>query len=155
MDEYMTKLSLRNKFLHKFLMCCIACSPMFSAASETPNIVLIVADDLGYTDIGVFGSDIKTPNIDQLASRGIAFTNFHTASSCAPTRAMLLTGNNNHVAGIGRQTIRRGRITEGLPGYEGHLSDRVVPLPELLRGVGYKTYMAGKWHLGYEAEYAP
>jgi arylsulfatase len=130
-------------------------SPVVDAAAPRPNVLLIVADDLGYTDVGVFGSDIRTPNIDALARRGQTFTQFHTASSCAPTRAMLLSGNNNHVAGIGNQGIRPGRVTDGLSGYEGQLSARVGVLPVLLAAAGYRTYMAGKWHLGYEAHQGP
>ena len=87
-----------------------------AAIAQPPNILLIVADDLGYTNIGVFGSDIRTPTIDGLAAEGLAFTRFHTANSCGPTRAMLMSGNNNHIAGLARQSIHRGRITDGLPG---------------------------------------
>ena len=91
-------------------------------AKETrPNILLIVADDLGYADLGVYGSDIRTPNIDALARSGVLFTQFHTAPMCAPTRAMLLSGNNNHVAGMGRQHPF-GALNENMPAYEGYLS---------------------------------
>src|SRR5215207_9768833 len=94
--------------------------------NSKPNILLIVADDLGYTDLGCYGGDIKTPNIDQLAKQGLQFTNFHTSPLCAPTRAMLLSGNDNHVAGIGSMFPVTGTPREGKPGYERHLTDRVV-----------------------------
>lgn len=119
-----------------------------------PNIVLIVADDLGYADLGAFGSDIRTPNIDALADRGVIMSQFHTAPMCAPTRAMLLSGTNNHVAGMGRQGGGSGALA-GVPGYEGHLSERIAPLPRLLTEAGYHTYTAGKWHLGTSAEHSP
>lgn len=123
---------------------------------ERPNILLIVADDLGYADLGCFGGDIKTPSIDALASEGLRFTQFHTAPSCAPTRAMLLTGSNNHVAGMGRQGgAAKDSWEAGQPGYEGYLSDRVVSMPQLLREAGYHTYTAGKWHLGKRPEHSP
>lgn len=126
------------------------------APDSRPNILLIVADDLGYGDLGCFGGDIHTPNIDRLAAHGLRFSRFHTAPSCAPTRAMLLSGNNNHVAGMGIQ----GGVSEsspmfGKPGYEGHLSDRVVPVPLLMKEAGYHTYTAGKWHLGTKEEDSP
>ncbi len=123
-------------------------------AQDKPNILLIVADDMGYGDIGAFGSEIKTPNIDFLADEGRLFTRFHTAPVCAATRSMLLSGNNNHVAGVGRQRAA-GPVLENLPGYEGHLSDRVELLPRLLRDAGYHTYAAGKWHLGDTAAHSP
>ncbi|HSK19657.1 MAG TPA: arylsulfatase [Longimicrobiales bacterium] len=120
---------------------------------DRPNIVLLVADDLGYADTGAYGSDIRTPNIDRLAAEGILFTNFHTAPMCAPTRAMLLTGNNNHVAGMGQQSP--GPALAAIAGYEGYLSDRVAPFPRLLRAAGYHTYSTGKWHLGDTREQSP
>ncbi|MFV1988296.1 MAG: arylsulfatase [Gemmatimonadota bacterium] len=140
---------LQGKCLMPGLLLVAACSAPPEPAGP-PNILLIVADDMGYADLGAFGSDIRTPNIDALAAEGIIFTRFHTAPLCSPTRSMLLSGNNNHVAGIGDQGV-----SLDTPGYEGHLSDRVMPFPRLLRDAGYHTYTAGKWHLGNALEHGP
>jgi len=147
----------------KFTWLCLLAVFALSACATTiepgpdnvrPNILLIVADDLAYADLGSYGSDIATPNIDALAAEGILFTQFHTAPMCAPTRAMLLSGNNNHVAGMAKQNVS-GILGDEHPGYENHLSDRVIPFPRLLREAGYHTYMVGKWHLGVAPEHSP
>lgn len=110
------------------------------------NILLLVADDLGYADLGCYGGDIETPNIDNLAANGIRFSRFHTSPLCAPTRAMLLSGNDNHIAGMGNMFVFNENF-----GYEGRLTNRIVTIPALLRKAGYHTYMAGKWHLGKDS----
>lgn len=118
--------------------------------NERPNILLVVADDLGWTDIGSYGGEIDTPNLDALAREGVKFTDFHVSVSCSPTRSMLLSGNDNHVAGMGTMAELLTDNQRGKPGYEGHLNDQVVSLAEALREGGYHTYMSGKWHLGHK-----
>lgn len=107
-----------------------------------PNIILIMADDLGFSDIGCYGSEIRTPNLDFLAQNGIRYTQFYNTSRCCPTRASLLTGLYNHQAGIGKMTT-----AESEPGYQGHLTDNTVTLAEVLKSAGYRTAMTGKWHV--------
>jgi len=123
--------------------------------SPRPNILLIVADDLGYTDMGAYGSEIRTPNLDNLAAEGLLLTDFYAAPTCSPTRAMLLSGTDHHLAGLG--TMYGGWDTNQVDqrGYEAHLNQDVVSVSSILRDSGYHTYMAGKWHLGGAPELQP
>jgi arylsulfatase/uncharacterized sulfatase len=115
-----------------------------------PNIVVLVADDWGFTDLGAFGGEINTPHLDALAKRGVRFSNFHVAASCSPTRSMLLTGVDNHRNGVGN--LREAMPTEhlGKPGYQGSLAPNVVTVASRLQDSGYRTYIAGKWNVGSE-----
>lgn len=116
--------------------------------SKQPNFLLIVLDDLGYSDLGSFGGEIRSPNLDRLAYEGVRFTSFYSAAACSPARAMLLTGVDSHQVGLGNMAEYLTDDQRGKPGYEGHLNDRVETLASRLKNNGYHTYMAGKWHLG-------
>jgi len=113
-----------------------------STAAPRPNILLILSDDMGYSDIGCYGGEISTPNLDRLAAGGLRFTQFYNTARCCPTRASLLTGLYPQQAGVGHMMNDRGS-----PAYRGDLSDRAVTIAEVLKGAGYATYMSGKWHV--------
>jgi arylsulfatase A-like enzyme len=117
------------------------------AKGKRPNIILIMADDLGYSDLGSFGGEIATPNLDSLAQNGVRFSRFYNTSRCCPTRASLLTGVYNHHAGIGEMTTDRG-----LPGYRGFLTPNTVTIAEVLKDAGYRTGIVGKWHVSNTIE---
>lgn len=124
-------------------------------ALERPNILLIVADDLGFTDLGAFGGEISTPNLDQLARNGLRLTNFHAGPSCAPTRAMLLTGTDNHLAGMGSQSGLQTANQRAHSAYLNKLLPEVPTVAEHFRSLGYRTLASAKWHLGHEAPHLP
>ncbi|KAM0155456.1 hypothetical protein ACHAQE_006763 [Botrytis cinerea] len=138
------------------------------SSPKRPNFLVIVADDLGFSDLSCFGGEINTPNIDKIAQAGIRFTDFHAAAACSPSRAMIMTGTDHHIAGLGNliewtnisgQNDPSGKMStapqRGMPGYEGYLNEKVATLPEILRDDGYLTLMAGKWHLGLTPERSP
>ncbi|TVV74707.1 arylsulfatase [Sphingomonas solaris] len=125
------------------------------ARTAQPNFLVIVADDLGWSDLGSFGGEIATPNLDALALSGVRFTGFHTAPTCSPTRSMLMSGVDNHEAGLGSMAETLNDATRGAPGYEGYLNDRVASIAELLHAGGYRTIMSGKWHLGLTPDREP
>jgi arylsulfatase A-like enzyme len=128
-----------------FSVAFISCKPQSKnkeIPNPLPNILLIVSDDLGYADLGAFGGEISTPNLDTLASQGILFSNFHNAPLYAVSRAMLLSGNDNHIAGMGSMFADSALSRNW--GYEKHLSKRILSVPQLMMDAGYQTYTVGK-----------
>ena len=120
-----------------------------AAPQSAPNIITIVLDDVGFSDIGCYGSEIATPHMDSLAAGGVRYSNFHVTSMCSPTRACLLTGRNAHAVGVGIIAEWSG----GYPGYQGKVTRRASTIPEILRDHAYGTYAIGKWHLTNIADY--
>lgn len=120
------------------------------ADAKRPNIVLIMADDMGFSDVQPYGSEIRTPNLDRLAKSGLRFSQFHNNARCCPTRASLLTGLYPHQAGVGHM-----HVTLDIPSYQGFLNDRCLTIGEALRLGAYRTYLSGKWHVGHERPYWP
>jgi arylsulfatase len=114
-----------------------------TAPPGAPNVVFVLLDDVGFADLGCYGSEIATPHIDQLAARGLRYTNFHTTAMCSPTRACLLTGRNAHSVGMGIIA----EWSSGFPGYHGKVTKRAATIAEMLRDRGYNTFAVGKWHL--------
>ncbi|MGB3777388.1 MAG: sulfatase-like hydrolase/transferase, partial [Tunicatimonas sp.] len=118
----------------------VLAQPVTSAPTK-PNIIVILADDMGYSDLGCTGSEINTPHLDQLATEGVLFTHCYNTSRCCPSRASLLTGLYQHRAGVGHMSQDRGH-----PSYQGHLNQQCVTIAEVLKEKGYRTIMSGKWH---------
>ncbi|MCG8307316.1 MAG: arylsulfatase [Cytophagales bacterium] len=132
------------RFVTACVLICFAAVSVFADSPQTqrPNIIVILSDDMGYSDIGCYGGEINTPNLDRLAEKGLRFTQFYNSARCCPTRASLLTGVYPHQAGIGLMVNDRN-----LPGYKGDLGSNVCTIAEVLRDRGYRTYMSGKWHV--------
>ena len=136
-------------------LCCLTFAAHSFAAPKQPNIVVLVADDWGYSDVGSFGSEIATPNIDTLAREGVRFSDFHVTASCSPTRSMLLTGVDNHRNGVGNMPETMPEEHLGKPGYSGVLNDNAITVASRLKEGGYRTYITGKWHLGKTPDTLP
>ncbi len=136
-------MALINRFISGALVLGLAASTAAFSADDRPNIVIILADDMGYADMGSFGSEIQTPHLDALAQEGVRFTQFYTHASCSPTRSMLLSGVDTHLNGLGNMDEWTAPNQVGVPGYEGYLNDAVVTLPQLLKVADYHYYMTG------------
>lgn len=120
-----------------------------SLAADKPNIIIVLVDDMGFSDIGCYGGEIETPNIDKLAADGLRFTQFYNAGRCCPTRASLVTGLHPHQVGIGHMTEPPERPLGFEGAYQGHLNENCTTIAEVLKSAGYQTLLTGKWHLGY------
>ena len=120
------------------------------ANDERPNIIVIMVDDMGFSDISCYGGEIPTPHLDKLGKNGLKFSQFHNTGRCCPTRATLLTGLYSHLAGMGWMTHDQNTI-----GYRGHLNNECVTIAEVLKPAGYFTAMTGKWHVGFEHGVTP
>ncbi len=131
-------------------LCLLGFSIGTAKANEKPNIIVILVDDMGFSDIGCYGSEIPTPNLDKLAANGLKFNQFYNTSRCCPTRASLLTGLYSHQSGIGNMVT-----DEGQPGYRGRLNDECVTIAEVLKPADYFTAMSGKWHVGQDQGVTP
>lgn len=130
------------KTVIRCLFVLISCLGCFASETKRPNILLIMSDDMGFSDIGCYGSEITTPNLDSLAQNGLRFTQFYNTARCCPTRASLLTGLYPHQAGVGHMMEDRGH-----DGYRGRLNRQSVTIAQVMRAGGYRTYMCGKWHV--------
>lgn len=151
----MPRLRLPHAFLLGALTLCGHLATAAEADAPPPNILLIVADDLGYSDLGSYGGEIQTPSLDQLAREGLQFTQFYAAPTCSITRSMLLSGTDNHLVGLGTMAEALQPFQRGKPGYEGYLNPRSHSVAELLKQGGYSTMTVGKWHLGLAPDQGP
>ena len=137
-----------DMIIGSLLLGMLACS---TPSSTPPNIILILADDMGYSDIGCFGSEIQTPHLDRLAAEGVRLSRFYNNARCCPSRAALLSGRYPHQAGVGAMTD----INVSIPEYQGYFNEPTVTIADVLRKAGYATYLSGKWHVGEEPAHWP
>ena len=144
-----------KKFITNLILLAITSAVIpATTAAERPNIILIMVDDMGFSDLGYMGGEIETPNIDALAEGGVKFSQFYNSGRCCPTRATLMTGLHPHQTGIGWMTEppndQRGKTEP--PAYQGHLNHSCVTIAEALKPAGYATFLTGKWHLGFSEQ---